>query len=311
MKLFFSNKAKEIFGKDYEVISIERLLGGAQKHTWLAQCKNGFSFVIYQWGDNTSYFKTENEIFQSNSAELFMLNNQFMIQHGVLTPKLYHIDLTHNEQSYEYAFVEYIDGCDMDTILYKYPERATEALSSLTESIKRMHSLSSPIPGQLDHLLSLDFDYTSYTLNCILKDIEYLKENDLEYTSYYSAIEKLACEIQLMIEPRNEYSYIHFELGPNHIMIDKLNNAYVIDIEGARFCDVEEENSLLEIRFGKNKLQTNDKNDELRMQFYHIGHCIGFLKGAIELKSTDYYDMDDVNGMIDFYHNQIRQIVSA
>lgn len=309
MELFFSNKAKEVFGSEYEVISLERLLGGAQKHTWLAKCKNGFAFVIYQWGKNTSYFNTENDIFQSNSAELFKLNNQFMTQNGILTPKLYHIDLTQNEQSYEYAFVEYIDGYDIDTILYKHPKRAKSALSSLTESINRMHSLHSHLPGQLEHLLSSDFDYTSFTLNCILKDIEYLKENDLEYSSYYSAIEKLACEIQLKIEPRKFYSYIHFELGPNHVMVDKSNNAYVIDIEGARFCDVEEENSLLEIRFGKNMIKTNDNNDPLRMQFYHIGHCIGFLKGAVELSKTDYYDMDDVNGMIGFYHNQIKQIL--
>lgn len=265
---------------------------------------------IYQWGKNTSYFNTENDIFQSNSAGLFKLNNQFMTQNGVLTPKLYHIDLTHNEQSYEYAFVEYIDGCVMDTILYKYPERAKGALSSLTKSIKHMHSLRSHIPGQLDHLLSSDFDYTSYTLNCIFKDIEYLNENDLEYSSYYSAIEKLAREMQLRIEPRNYYSYIHFELGPNHVMVDKSNNAFVIDIEGARFCDVEEENSLLEIRYGKNVIETNDINDEFRMKLYHIGHCIGFLKGAVELRATDYYDMDDVNGMISFYHNQIKLIIS-
>ncbi len=105
MELFFSNKAKEVFGSEYEVVSLERLLGGAQKHTWLAKCNNGFSFVIYQWGNNTSCFNTENDIFQSNSAELFKLNNQFMTQNSILTPKLYHIDLTQNEQSYEYAFL--------------------------------------------------------------------------------------------------------------------------------------------------------------------------------------------------------------
>lgn len=311
METFFSNKAKEIFGNSYVVTSLERLLGGAQKHTWLARCSNRFSFVIYQWGNNTSYFNTENDIFQSSSAELFELNNQFMLKNGVLTPKLYHINATQNEQSYKYAFVEYIDGCDFDNLLVNEPERATFALKSLNESIINMHALHNSQPGQLGRLLPSDFDYTDYTLKNIFSDISYLKEYDSDYNLQYSIIKEIAFELKTRLKQRQKYTFIHFELGPNHVMVDKMNNAYVIDIEGARFCDVEEENSLLEIRFGKNKFQTNDNVDPLRMQFYHIGHCIGFLKGAVELSKTDYYDMDDVKGMINFYHNQIKQIVPA
>ena len=174
-----------------------------------------------------------------------------------------------------------------------------------------MHALHNSQPGQLGRLLPSDFDYTDYTLKNIFSDISYLKEYDSDYNLQYSIIKEIAFELKTRLKQRQKYTFIHFELGPNHVMVDKMNNAYVIDIEGARFCDVEEENSLLEIRFGKNKFQTNDNVDPLRMQFYHIGHCIGFLKGAVELSKTDYYDMDDVKGMINFYHNQIKQIVPA
>ena len=34
-------------------------------------------------------------------------------------------------------------------------------------------------------------------------------------------------------------------------------------------------------------------------------------RGAIELKEKGYYDMDDVNGMIEFFHGQFRVIWEA
>ena len=49
MKEFMSKKTNEVFGEEYELESMERILGGAQKYTYLAKCTNGFKFIIYQW----------------------------------------------------------------------------------------------------------------------------------------------------------------------------------------------------------------------------------------------------------------------
>lgn len=100
-------------------------------------------------------------------------------------------------------------------------------------------------------------------------------------------------------------------MGPNHVIVDKDNNAYLIDIEGAKYCDVEEELSFLDMRFNKLLKETESDVDEQRMFLYHIGHCMGNLRGALELKQKGYYDMDDVNGMIDFFHNQLSDIATG
>lgn len=308
---FLFHKVSEIFGNDYRIQSIERLLGGAQKHTWLVRCTNGFAFVVYWWGENTSYFSdSESDLFSSSSAELFELNWKFMNTHGILLPKLYHIDRTRREQPYDYAFVEYIDGSDFDEILVKEPERIPEVTASLHQSIRRLHSIRSPQAGQLGHLLSADFDYPAYALLNLKKDIAYLLAYDKEYASRYAEAEKRLDGLASRLKPRAEYTFVHFELGPNHVMVDKRNNAYLIDIEGARFCDVEEEASFLELRFGQNVPKTDESVDEERMLFYRIGHCIGNLRGAVELRESDYYDMDDVNGMIAFFHGQIQTLLN-
>lgn len=82
----------------------------------------------------------------------------------------------------------------------------------------------------------------------------------------------------------------------------------VNDIEGAKFYDVEEELSFLEIRFDEMLKRTENIADKQRRYFYHIGHCLGNLQGAVELKQKDYYDMDELNGMIEFFHKQVAEL---
>ena len=37
------------------------------------------------------------------------------------------------------------------------------------------------------------------------------------------------------------------------------------------------------------------------MEFYHICHCCGNLSGAYELLNKNYYDIEDVLGMISYF----------
>lgn len=301
----------EVFGKEYELTSMERILGGAQKYTYLAKCTNGFEFVIYQWDKSKTYFENngENAVFCSSSSTLFQRNNELMRKHGVLTPKLFYIDRSRFECDYEYAFVEYISGHDMDYIIEKEPERLQEILKSLSNSIDRLHNIKSEVAGQVGRMQDFDFDIISFELEDIHQNSSYLQEYDKEYADLYVQVEAKATECVGKLEKRKEYTFIHGELGPNHVIVDKDNNAYLIDIEGARFYDVEEELSFLDIRFNKMLKKVENTVDEQRMYFYYIGHCLGNLRGAVELKQKGYYDMDDVNGMIQFFHKQVAEIV--
>lgn len=311
MKAYMSQKAMEVFGKEYELASLERILGGAQKYTYLAKCTNGFEFAIYQWDKGTTYFENndKNAVFCSSSAMLFQSNNELMRKHGVLTPKLFYMDRSRRECDSEYAFVEYISGHDMDFIIEKEPERLQEVLESLSDSIDRLHGIKSAVAGQIGRMQTQDFDIISFELEDIRQNSDYLQKYDKEYADLYIQVEAKAMECAGKLEKRKEYTFIHGELGPNHVIVDKDNNAYLIDIEGAKFCDVEEELSFLNIRFDKMLKKAKNTVDEQRMYFYYMGHCLGNLQGAVELKQQGYYDMDDLNGMIQFFHEQVAEIV--
>lgn len=100
---FYVKKAIDVFGKEYELDLVERILGGVQKHTYLAKCTNGFGFIIYQWDKSRTYFENNDEsaVFCPNSANLFQSNNKLMREHGVLTLELFYMDKSRKEKNYE------------------------------------------------------------------------------------------------------------------------------------------------------------------------------------------------------------------
>lgn len=308
---FMAVKTKEFFGNSFILNRMTRILGGAQKHTYLAETESGFCFIIYIWDKRTSYFtyNEKEDIFSSSSSQLFELNNNLMIQHNVLAPKLYFMDRSKKEKDYEYAFAEYIDGNDMDDIISRYSERLPKALDSLKVSITNLHKIKSEFAGQLNRMQAGEFDILSYSFGSAQKNVDYLKEVDDSNRRLYLEVSDKLHELKQDLQKRREYTFIHGELGPNHVMVDKYDNAYLIDIEGGKYCDLEEEASFLKIRFGS-LLENLEKGlDPKRMEFYHICHCLNNLSGAVQLKLKDYYDLDDVNGMIGYFNGLLRMVL--
>lgn len=313
LQRFMAKKVKEVFGHIHDLQSMERLLGGAQKHTYLAKMQNSFQFVIYVWDQTTSYFSydEEKDIFLSSSAKLFELNNRKMREAGVRVPKLYYMDRSRKEQQYAYAFVEYIEGMDMDEVINSAPHRLEAVLSSLRENIEKLHYLKGENVGQVEHLQPCEFSIITFSLEGIRRDVAYLIEIDQPNKNMYKALEEKAEQLAKKIKPRKEYTFIHGELGPNHVMVNDKDEAFLIDIEGAKYSDVEEEASFLKLRFGANyEKLVMDEMDEERMRFYHLGHCLGNLSGAITLKNKGYYDMEDLDGMIKYFNTQLKCAVS-
>lgn len=309
MEKEIERKVKKYFGEERELKDIERLLGGAQKHVYLVTLDNGFKFVVYVWDKSTNYFSDSERIdsneFLSSSPLMFKLNNELMKKHGVNTPKLYYIDSSFEQPTY--AFVEYIDGVDLDYIIENQPERLNDSLHSLKESIDKLHEIKAKEVGQVNNLLGENFNQIKYCYDGAVQSIKYLIKVDSENSNIYVPLNEILEKLIKKIDERSEFKLIHSELGPNHVMVDKDNNAYIIDIEGARFFDLEYEESFLKIRFNNNyKYLKSDNLDETRMDFYHICHCVGNLAGAYELLYKNYYDTEDILGMINYFTKAIK-----
>ena len=301
------NIVADVFGNDFIIDNTERLLGGAQKHVYKIHCSNDFVFVLYLWHESTTYFTDEDDAgFTSNSAALFEINNTFMAENMINTPKLYFMDRAKKEHDYEFAFVEYIDGHDLDYIIDKEPERIKPIFESLNESIQRMGNIKRRQAGTVDNPLE-NFSCKDYVFREIQEEINHLVQVYSPIKNIHEQVSSCLLSLYQQCDDISSCSFIHNELGPNHVMVDKNNIAYLIDIEGAKFFDIEHEHSFLKFRFGENYayLATSNLSD-YKMEFYSFCHFIGILSGAYELSTKDYYDMDTVNGIINFCFGQIK-----
>lgn len=302
-----SLNAKRVFGEDYIVERIDRLYGGAQKGTYKVKCINGFTFVLYIWHKRTSFFskyENKNDVFRSNGADLFLASHKVFEDNKVQVQKLYYINRTKEIYDFDYAFVEYISGKEIETYMDKSESEVKQLFIALGESIRKLHGIKRSFAGTIDEPQKEEFKCEEYIFSIMESEMNYLIENCNEVALNGKEIRQACKDLYAKIKPRKEYVFIHGELGPNHVLVNK--NIVFIDIECAKYFDKEYENSFLEFRFGDYYKYLQEENLDMdRMKFYKLSHHIGCLSGALKLTKEDYYDMEDVNGMIKYNLEQV------
>ena len=304
-----SLNAKRVFGEDYIVEKIDRLYGGAQKGTYKVQCINGFTFVLYIWDKSASFFskyENKNDIFRSSGANLFLASHKVFKDNNVPMQKLYYIDMTKEIYAFDYAFVQYISGKEIETYMDKSESEVKQLFIKLGDSIRKLHRIKRSFAGTVDAPKKEEFKCEEYILSNIESEMNYLIENCDEIAFKEKEIKQAYKDLYKNIKPRKQYVFIHGELGPNHVFVDENKNIVFIDIECAKYFDKEYENSFLEFRFGDYYKYLQEENlDMERMKFYKLSHHMGCLSGALKLTKEDYYDMEDVNGMIKYNLEQV------
>lgn len=304
-----SLKAKNVFGPDCIVKNVIRLYGGAQKGTYKIQCANNFLFVLYIWDKKTNYFsryRNKNDIFRSTGADLFLYNHKLLSSYNIPVPKLYYIDMTKETYDFDYAFVEYISGKEIEKYMDSSRSEVKHLFASLSEYIKKLHSIKRDFAGTVNAPQRKGFKCEEYIYSVIEDDMNYLIRNCSEVALKEEVIRNVYKSLYKNIKPRKEYELIHGELGPNHVYVDEKQKLYFIDIECVKYFDKEYENSFLEFRFGEFYKYLEEENlDRDRMKFYKLANHISCLTGALKLTKEDYYDMEDVYRMISYNLKQV------
>lgn len=279
---------KETFGAGYMVKQVTNRHGGAQKTVYKVKCTNGFMFMLYVWELAMNYFQEEIERLPENEriygCGLFEGNQAFLSEHGIRTPGIYYINKERERYPFDFAFVEYIDGPDAASFLNADEEPKEKVFGQLGSMLARMHSLERDYHGKIN-------DGFVHSGKCHMQELEQA-EQQLAYASDYIAafkenqmklLEKVH-ELASKIEERERYSFIHGELGPDHVMVNDKLEPYLNDIEGSRYYDSEYEHSFLTFRFGAAySYLDNDRLDRNRMLFYKMYHHLSCTAGGLKL----------------------------
>lgn len=295
-----------VFGSSYLVTSVSRMHGGAQKVVYKMECSNGFSCVLYVWDLSMNYFEEEkaNEDINERSygSDLFELNNKFLIQHGIQTPALYDLNKEKDRYPFDYALVEYIDGRKAEDYFHHADLRVqNKVFQRLGDMLTTMHTNERRIFGKVNanEIISEQ---------CHFLQMENAKVQ-LAYASQY--IEKIGSnqsklldklhELESRIKPRQQYGFIHGEMGPDHVLVNDKLEPFLIDIEGAMFFDIEHEHSFLEMRFGDfYRYLKNDKLDPDRLLFYQLHHHISLTSAGLKLQHRGFPDQQFAKGLAEY-----------
>lgn len=296
IKVEYLNKCmKEIFGNKSEIKEIKKLTGGVQKSTYKIECITGEKAILHIWDISHEVFSEKHkdkntDILITNSANLFKVNNEFMMKNNINTPKILKIDITKQLYPFEYAFVEYISNIDMwEIICSKDENRKERILNKLNEQLIKLHSHKRSKFGNLKNEKETAKSFEKIIYDQTINELDYLIANNREIKENQQKIMKTLNRMYENLKPRKEFTLVHGELAPNHILINEEDEVYFIDIEGMKYRDIEFEHSFLEFLFGENYRHIkSNKIDETRRIFYkyhlHLSFAYGHLKILREMK---------------------------
>ncbi len=306
-----------VFGSSYFVARVSRMHGGAQKVVYKIECSNGFSCVLYVWDLSMNYFKEEkanediNE--QSYGSHLFELNNRYLTQHGIQTPALYDLNKAKDRYSFDYALVEYIDGRMAETYFHHPDSRVQDKVfQRVGEMLTAMHTNERHVFGKANanessmsecHLLQME--NAKVQLAYASQHIEKIRSNQSKL------LDKLY-ELESKIQPRQQYGFIHGELGPDHVMVNDKLEPFLIDIEGAMYYDIEHEHSFLQMRFGDfYRYLKNDALDHDRLLFYQFHHHVSLTSGGLKLLHRGFPDQQFAQGLADYQSERALRFIEG
>jgi hypothetical protein len=91
------------------------------------------------------------------------------------------------------------------------------------------------------------------------------------------------------IEPRAAWALVHGELGPDHVLLDRHGEPVLIDIEGAKYFDVETEHVWTRMRFGEHYAKLSQGGlDEGRLRFYQLCMHLDLVAGPLRIADTSH-----------------------
>ncbi|HEY7431303.1 MAG TPA: hypothetical protein VH641_11285 [Streptosporangiaceae bacterium] len=110
------------------------------------------------------------------------------------------------------------------------------------------------------------------------------------------------------VRPRAEYSLVHGELGPDHVLVDERGGPVLIDVEGLMFFDAEWEHAFLRLRFGEHYPALRpDGLDDQRLRFYALALDLSLIAGPLRLLDGDFPDR---GAMLSIVHHAVERALS-
>jgi Phosphotransferase enzyme family len=183
--------------------------------------------------------------------------------------------------------------------------QARSAVEQLAESLRVMHADKAPAFGKLLHIArggtSRGDSCAQVVLDRALRDLAEASARDQRIAQHRSQLEEALRRLGAGVRPRSDYSLIHGELDPGHVLIDHQGHPVIIDIEGLMYFDAEWEHVFLQLRYDRyyRLLQPGDLDPD-RLRLYRLAMHLSLVAGPLRLLDGDYPERDVMTDIAEY-----------
>ncbi|GHO85065.1 phosphotransferase family protein [Dictyobacter formicarum] len=301
-----------VFGSARRLNTVERLSGGSKKGVYRLTFDDEFTAILYVWNEEENYWPTTqghagsgqaDPLSDASGSDLFEASHACLNAIGVRTPQVYFFDRSRSHFPADVAVVEDVRGGTLEARLDHDPRSAEPTLVRLSAALQAMRQQRGRRPGKVALVEGLadvqqERSCEQIVLDRAVRDLAEAATRVERLAQVREQLEEKIHELASAVCPRHEYSLIHGELGPDHVLVDEQGNPVIIDIEGTMFFDVEWEHVFLQLRFGEHYrwLQANDL-DEQRLQFYALAMYLSLVAGPLRLLDGDFPNREGMMGI--------------
>lgn len=286
------------FGADRRVTALNRLTGGSKKGVYRLGLDDQTTVILYVWKADENYWPpsptvADDPFTDASGAELFAASHAALSAAGVRTPRLLMLDRDRRYLRSDIALVEDVGAVTLEAVMQRRPEAAATLLSTLGQSLRRMHTTLGPHYGKVAAVAHGDAPQIRRTEDIIadraLGHLEAAATRDERLADAHERITDHVRHLRCAVTARQTYGLVHGELGPDHVLVTPADEPAMIDIEGLAYFDVEWEHAWLQMRFGDAypALRPVDL-DAHRLEFYRYAQVLSLIEGPLRIADTDF-----------------------
>ena len=302
------------FGPARHLNAVVRLRGGSKKGVYRLIFDDESTAILYVWGAEENYWPKSQESTGSDWADpfsdasgfdLFEASHTCLNALSIRTPQVYFLDRSKSHFPADIAVIEDVRGGTLEARLQRNPQGAERTLVLLRATLQIMQQHRSRRLGKVALVGSDDAPQDRPCEQIVLdRALQHIAEiaSRVEHVAIArDQLEEKIRELASVVRQRSEYSLIHGELGPDHVLVDERGDPVIIDIEGVMFFDIEWEHVFLQLRFGEHYrwLRANDL-DEQRLQFYALAMHLSLVAGPLRLLDGDFPDREFMMGIAEY-----------
>ncbi len=279
--------ARAAFGTGRCLVAVSRLAGGSKKGVYRLDFADGWTAAAYIWHPGIDLFEVARA--QLNAA-------------GVRTPRVYYADRSRCCYPADIALVEFVPGGSLESRLRDDPRAAEPSVARLGWSVAAMRRHRSSHVGRPGRPLAAD-DAARRSEQPVLdrarRQLAEAAGRVERIAAVRSRLADLLDSLAAAVPPRSEYSLVHGELGPDHVLIDEHGQPVLIDVEGTMYFDPEWEHVFLRLRFGRHYRWLRDSDlDERRLRFYGLALSLSLVAGPLRLLDGEFPDRAEMAAIV-------------